>query len=231
LNRGCDAVQIRAAYRLLAKRSHPDVNRHDAEARSRTQTLNAAYEVLSDPKLRRAYDRELSEASRAAAPGNRTRIQRNISQDVRIGIDDFLRGGSIEVKVNDPANGTGPETYQLHIPAGTSPGARLRIPRTPPFDDGHLQLRLKALPGSRFKVRGYDLRCDLRISPKRAENGGVETITGPTGIMLRLSIPARVSRGELLRINNEGMPKPRGGRGDLIVRITYRPEVRISRAR
>ena len=27
----------------------------------------------------------------------------------------------------------------------------------------------------------------------------------------------------------EGLPKPRGGRGDLLVRVTYRPPVRITR--
>ena len=27
----------------------------------------------------------------------------------------------------------------------------------------------------------------------------------------------------------EGLPKPRGGRGDLLVRVTYRPEVRVTR--
>ena len=32
-----------------------------------------------------------------------------------------------------------------------------------------------------------------------------------------------------MRVSGEGMPKPRGGRGDLLVRITYRPEVRVTR--
>jgi DnaJ-class molecular chaperone len=48
--------------------------------------------------------------------------------------------------------------------------------------------------------------------------------------MLRVYIPAGVSRGEVLRLAGQGLPKPRGGRGDLLVRITYRPEVRITRA-
>ena len=49
--------------------------------------------------------------------------------------------------------------------------------------------------------------------------------------MLRIQIPKRVKRGEVVRIAGEGMPKPRGGRGDLLVRITYRPDVRVSRSR
>jgi DnaJ-class molecular chaperone len=33
----------------------------------------------------------------------------------------------------------------------------------------------------------------------------------------------------VLRVPGEGLPKPRGGRGDLLVRVTYRVEVKISR--
>ena len=54
-------------------------------------------------------------------------------------------------------------------------------------------------------------------------------IRGISGAMLRVQIPRGVSRGEILRISGEGLPRLRGGRGDLLVRITYRPEVRISR--
>ena len=54
---------------------------------------------------------------------------------------------------------------------------------------------------------------------------------GPGGEFLRVQIPAGVKRGQILRIPNQGMPKPRGGRGDLLVRVTYRPEVRVTRSR
>ena len=47
--------------------------------------------------------------------------------------------------------------------------------------------------------------------------------------MLRVPIPRGTARNEIIRIPNEGLPKPRGGRGDLLVRITYRIEVRIRR--
>jgi DnaJ-class molecular chaperone len=54
-------------------------------------------------------------------------------------------------------------------------------------------------------------------------------IPGVTGAMLRVQIPRGVGRNEIIRASGEGLPKPRGGRGDLLVRITYRPEVRVSR--
>ena len=60
LDRGCTDAQIRAAYRLLAKQHHPDLNGGSREAVAHTQALNAAYEILSDPARRRDYDRELA---------------------------------------------------------------------------------------------------------------------------------------------------------------------------
>lgn len=229
LDRHCTPRQIRDAYRLLAKRHHPDLNGNSTEARARTEELNAADEILRDPVRRRAYDRALDQASQAAAPGRGAKIEQNITQEVRLRIDDFLRGTSIDVEVNDPANPDGRETYRVEISAMTAPGARLRLPRR--GARGFIQLRLKALPGFRFQARGSDLRTDLRISAQRAEQGGTEMIERPTGGMIRLTIPKRVKRGEIIRLSGEGMPKARGGRGDLLVRVAYRPEVRVSRAR
>ncbi|MEI7535068.1 MAG: DnaJ C-terminal domain-containing protein, partial [Verrucomicrobiae bacterium] len=82
----------------------------------------------------------------------------------------------------------------------------------------------------RFKTRGSDLRCDLKIKADRAAQGGMEMVRGLTGSMVRVPIPRGVGRNEIIRIANEGLPKSRGGRGDLLVRITYRVEVRISRS-
>jgi DnaJ-class molecular chaperone len=195
------------------------------------KALNSAYEILSDPVRRRTYDRELDRASRAASPGGSARSTRNVSQEVRIRIDDFLRGVSLDVHVNDPGNPDGPETYRVRIPADTAPGARLRIARTGAFAGGIVDLRVKALPGFRFKVRGSDLRCELRIDARRASQGGTETMEGPSGEFLRIQVPAGVKRGQILRVPGKGIPKPRGGRGDLLVRVNYRPEVRVSRSR
>jgi DnaJ-class molecular chaperone len=231
LHRDCRATEIRDAYRLLAKRFHPDLNGNSAEARLRTQELNAAYEVLSDAGKRRAYDHELNETSRSAARGRSVRVERNVTQDVRLRIDDFLRGTSVEVQVRDPANPDGTETYQLHVPAGTAPGARFRLPRAGAMAGGFVLLRVKALPGARFKVRGSDLQCELRIDERRAAQGGNEMVQGPLGNSLRVQIPPRVRRGEILRVSGEGLPKPRGGRGDLLVRVTYRVRVSMSRGR
>ncbi|MFL6594682.1 MAG: DnaJ C-terminal domain-containing protein [Chthoniobacterales bacterium] len=228
LSRDSTQVQIRDAYRVLARRFHPDLNR-GGDATERSQVLNAAYETLRDTARRRAYDRELDRASQGSAPKRGARIEHNIKEEVRLAIEDFLRGTIVNLTVKDPANADGAETYRVTIPAMTAPGSRLRVPRR--GDEGFLELRLKPRLGFRFKLSGADLKTDLRISAQRAEHGGSETIERVTGGIIRLSIPKRVKRGEIVRVAGEGMPRPRGGRGDLLVRITYRPEVRVMRTR
>ncbi len=47
---------IEAAYRRLSRKHHPDVS-DEPDAARRMRDLNEAYEVLSDPARRRAYDR------------------------------------------------------------------------------------------------------------------------------------------------------------------------------
>jgi DnaJ-class molecular chaperone len=48
--------EVKAAYRRLARRYHPDVNTSDPDAEARFKRVNEAYQVLSDPKTRRDYD-------------------------------------------------------------------------------------------------------------------------------------------------------------------------------
>ena len=183
---------------------------------ARTQELNAAHEILSDPESRAAYDRELDTAKESHAKTRAAKIQRNISQDVNLRLEDFLRGTKREVRVNDPANANGAEIYELVIPPNTAAGTRFRLPRAGSFAGGFVQLRVKALPDFRFKVRGSDLRCDLKIKAERAINGGVEIIRGIFGTMLRLQIPRGIGRNEIIRLSGEGLPKARGGRGDFL---------------
>src|SRR6478609_784530 len=48
--------EIKAAYRKLARKHHPDVNQGDKSAEGRFKEINEAYEVLGDPAKRKKYD-------------------------------------------------------------------------------------------------------------------------------------------------------------------------------
>jgi DnaJ-class molecular chaperone len=228
LDSDCTESDIRAAYRLLAKEHHPDRNGHSVTAHQRTQALNAAYEILGDPENRRAYD-----ASRRTAkptPSARNSGPRTLAQDVLLPLMDFLRGTRLEIRVADPAAPGETEVYELSVPPETAPGAKFCVPRTASPSGGVVVARLKPRPDPRFKVRGSDVRCDLRINAARATQGGMEMVRDVMGNSVRVTIPRNVARGELIRITAAGLPRPHGGRGDLIVRIQYRPEVKIRRA-
>jgi curved DNA-binding protein len=55
LERGATQDQVKRAYRKLARKYHPDLNK-DAGAESAFKELGEAYEVLGDPEKRSAYD-------------------------------------------------------------------------------------------------------------------------------------------------------------------------------
>jgi curved DNA-binding protein len=231
LDRRCTAEQIRAAYRLLAKQHHPDVNGDARAALTRTQELNAAYEILSEPARRAEYDQNLSAPEKPPVQNRSGQSAGNLTKEVHLRLEEFLRGAKLEVRVNDAGNPAGAETYELIIPPATAPGARFKIPRHASAGRSFVIVRVRARPDFRFKPRGSDLRCDLKVSSQRAEQGGTESVRGVNGNYLRVPIPKKVARGEIIRIAGEGLPKPRGGRGDLLVRVSYRPEIRVTRRR
>ncbi len=55
--RDASEKDVKQAYRKLARRYHPDVNRTDASAEEKFKQVNEAYNVISDPEKRRKYDR------------------------------------------------------------------------------------------------------------------------------------------------------------------------------
>jgi len=80
VSKSASADQIKSAYRKLARKYHPDLNRSDKSAESRFKEVQEAYDILSDAKKRQAYDQfghagvssaAAAEAAAAAASAGR----------------------------------------------------------------------------------------------------------------------------------------------------------------
>ena len=56
VSRDASEEEIKAAYRRLAKKYHPDANPGDKEAEAKFKEASEAYAVLSDSEKRRQYD-------------------------------------------------------------------------------------------------------------------------------------------------------------------------------
>ena len=94
VSRTADAEELKKAYRGLARRYHPDINK-ESGAEERFKEANEAYEVLSDPEKRRTYDRY----GHAGLDGN-------------IGHSDFGFGGISDIFEEFFGFGTGSRTQR-----------------------------------------------------------------------------------------------------------------------
>jgi molecular chaperone DnaJ len=69
VSREVSEAEIKKAYRRLARSHHPDANPGDSDAEERFKELTEAYEVLSNPEARRAYDTYGHQVPRGAGAG------------------------------------------------------------------------------------------------------------------------------------------------------------------
>jgi len=84
VSRNATPEEIKSAFRKLAAVHHPDRNQSDAGAHERFKAINAAYQCLSDPQRRAAYDRF---GAAAEQPGGPFAGGFNVEQ---VGIEDLL---------------------------------------------------------------------------------------------------------------------------------------------
>lgn len=115
------------------------------------------------------------------------------------------------------------ETINVRIPAGATPGSRIRIKgkgRPSPFSQqrGDLYLTIELLPHAFFRFEGDHLTCEVPIRPDEAVLGAQINVPTPDGSVM-MTVPAGVKSGQSLRLRSKGWTLPKGGRSDLFAKL------------
>ncbi len=234
-----DDKAIKAAYRRLARKYHPDVNKGASE---RFKEINEAHTVLSDPEKRKRYDTLGPDWERYARAGAGARPPFE-GQEVRFerggdagGFSDFFRsifgdliggargsGGFREVEFGDLGNLGGAEWNVSDFGAGQASDVEAAIDLT-------LE---EAFRGTRKTI---SLELD---EPCKSCGGAGHVNRKPcpqchgTGWSkgrrhLDVKIPAGVDTGSRVRVAGEGA-RGSGRSGDLYLKVTVKPDPRFER--
>jgi curved DNA-binding protein len=209
--RDADQSEIQRSYRKLARTHHPDVNK-DPSAEARFKEISEAYDVISDPDLRKRYD-AFGEDFRRVPPDVDPEAWRQARAYAGAG----------------PA-GPGPGG-----PRWSGGG----VPYTDVEEGIDLEDLLGGIFGGRGRtnwgpIPGSDQEIDAEITVEEAYHGTQRglTITGPDGARnLDINIPAGVVDGQRVRLRGQGGRGANGGQsGDLYlnVRISPHPRYRVS---
>ncbi|KOG43630.1 DnaJ C-terminal domain-containing protein [Streptomyces resistomycificus] len=209
VSRTASQDEIQQAYRQLARKYHPDVNK-DPGAEERFKDLNEAYSVLSDPKTRARYDR--------------------FGEDFRKVPEDW------EERVGAGAGPGGGFRGRRTAGAG---GPRVRYTTGFGDDFAAEGVDIEDLLGSLFGaggaaggVPGADQEAELPLTVEEAYRGGRRTVmlAGPTGQPRRyeVDVPPGVTDGQRIRLAGEGgRGSGDAAAGDLYLRVRMQPHPRF----
>ncbi|MCH5254894.1 MAG: molecular chaperone DnaJ [Lachnospiraceae bacterium] len=245
VDKNADDAALKKAYRVLAKKYHPDMNPGDTAAEKKFKEASEAYAVLSDPEKRRQYDQYGHAAFEPGAGGGFGGFDfgsmdfGDIFGDI---FGDFF-GGSRRGRNNGPMKGANIRTsvritfeeaifgvekeIELTLKdecttchgSGAKPGTS---PETCPKCGGKGQVVFtqQSFFGT---VRNVQTCPDCHgtgkvIKEKCADCHGTGYIANKKKI--QVSIPAGIDNGQSVRIRDKGEPGSNGGpRGDLLVEV------------
>src|SRR5215211_3148076 len=250
VGRNATADDLKRSYRKLAREYHPDVNRGDG-AEERFKEINEAYEVLSDPDRRAAYDRfghaangmggagdpfgfgggspfgDLFESFFGAATQGRRRSAPARGPDLQVTVDltfeEAVFGADKQVEV------TRQETCE------SCHGTKMRDGQTPP------RCSTCGGTGEVRRVQQTILGQFMTSTPCSACRGEGVTITDPCptcrgrgrtsqGRTIKVTIPAGIDEHQTLRLSGQGEAGPAGGQpGNLFVNVNIKPHAYFTR--
>jgi curved DNA-binding protein len=214
------AKDLKAAYRKLARKHHPDVNQGDKSAEARFKEINEAYEVLGDPDKRKKYD-ELGanwrQYEQAGAGGPGFGGQPGGAWNVNVG---GQPGGFRTMSPEEMREMFGdgdPFSDFFHTFFGGSPGGSGDGDRTGRGRGGRARAR-----------KGRDVEQEIELGLEDAYRGStrrfsmVHTDGHERNVDVR--IPAGVADGSRVRVGGEGEQGSGGAEsGDLYLRIRMAP--------
>ncbi len=249
-------ADVKKAFRRLARELHPDVNDHDPEAEAKFKEAAEAYEVLSDPERRRAYDAYGHEGLRArgGAPdfdgfgsfsdifsaffGGGSGFESAFGG--RRGAGGAVQGAdaavAVEVELAEAARGVSVEVaYAVTERCSTCNGNGAE-PGTPivtcPRCDGSGQLQ--AVSRTPFGQVVRTAACDTCGGDGRIAEQPCSTCRGAGAVQsertLQVDVPAGIADGQRIRITGRGHAGERGGPpGDLYVLVRVLADERFLR--
>lgn len=209
VSRSATEKEIKAAFRKLARKYHPDTNKGNKQAEEKFKEINEAYEVLGDPQKRKRYD--------TLGSGFRSGSDFTPPPGFDFGFDfegGFTRGA--ESTFSDFFEMLFGETFKT---------------RSSPFQETFTET-FYGRPGG--KRRGEDHYINLDLSVEEAYKGTTRKIDinvpGSNSKRLEVKIPPNVREGSKVRMVGQGLPGKNGGvTGDLylVVKLKLHPFYKI----
>ena len=243
-----DASQedIKRAFRRLARETHPDANPGDPAAEARFREIAEAYEVLSDPQRRNAYDRgdtvNLGDLFSSFAG-----IDEVLSRFFGGGFGPFggvargpAQGRDVAVRTSvtlvEAATGTSREvSYRAPVVcsmcsgSGSVPGAALQTCDRC-AGQGSVRITRQTILGATMTIAACD-RCRGRgkiVTDPCPECSGAGSLT--RDVAVSVDIPEGIDDGARMRLPGKGAAGEPGGRsGDLYVEVRVEPDPRFVR--
>ena len=203
--RTATAEEIKKSYRRLARKYHPDVSK-EKDAEQKFKEVQEAYEVLKDPEKRAAYDQLGSEWKSGQ--------QFRPPPDWASGFE-FSGGARPGTGGAHGFDGEGFSDFFSSLFGGASPfgGSARRAPRQGRDHHARIDLELEEAFGGGTRT--------LELKRPDMKSDGSLDVRAHT---VRVSIPAGVTDGQLIRLAGQGERSSGGARaGDLYLEVHVRP--------